>query len=153
MQRKGVASVVLLFLYNFMMEFIDFSIMVWNIRGAVNLRGKRHTKELVRKYRPSLFVLLETHAQFDRARVFWNRLGHEAIAIEEASIMQVEFGCSQLGETLVLVYTSPVRSVRILLWNQLESLRDAISIPWLIMGNFNEVLSPSKVRGGNFYIS
>lgn len=33
---------------------------MWNIRCACNMRGRRHTKDLVRKYRPSMFVLLKS---------------------------------------------------------------------------------------------
>lgn len=54
---RAVPCLVMLF----MMEFSDFSILVWNIRGAASSRGRRHVKDLVRKFKPSLFVLLETH--------------------------------------------------------------------------------------------
>lgn len=47
---------------SFLMDFADFKILVWNIRGVVNLEGRRHMWELVHKLKPSLFVLLETHA-------------------------------------------------------------------------------------------
>lgn len=52
-----------------------------------------------------------------------------------------------------LIYASPVPSTRALLWDQLESLRDNIVSSWLIMGDFNEILSSSEVRGGNFCVS
>lgn len=68
-----------------LMDFADIKILVWNIHGAMNLWGRRHTRELVHKLKPSLFVLLETHAQFDSAKVFWSRLGYVLVAIEEAS--------------------------------------------------------------------
>jgi hypothetical protein len=42
--------------------FKDFSVLSWNVRGAVNRGGKRHCKELVRNYLPTFsFLLLETH--------------------------------------------------------------------------------------------
>lgn len=75
MQTSQLVGSLFLLSFLFMMEFSDFSILVWNIRGAVSGRGRPHTKDLIRKYKPSMFVLLETHAQFEGARVFWRRLG------------------------------------------------------------------------------
>jgi len=49
-----------------MQLFNEFSILSWNIKGAVNSLGKRNYRDLVYKYQPSLFVILETHALFAR---------------------------------------------------------------------------------------
>jgi hypothetical protein len=45
-------------------EFLDLSILTWNIRGAVNREGKCQTRVLIRRYRPLLVAILETHCQF-----------------------------------------------------------------------------------------
>jgi hypothetical protein len=47
-----------------MIEFLDLSILTWNIRGAINREGKRQTRVLIRRYRPLLVAILETHCQF-----------------------------------------------------------------------------------------
>lgn len=36
-------------------------------------------------------------------------------------------------------------------WNYLISLRSKINHPWLLVGDFNEVLLPYEIIGGNFY--
>lgn len=60
-----------------MMEFQEFSIICWNIRGAISLDGKRYTRELVKKYKPSLVILVETHCTFSSVEKSWQNLGYE----------------------------------------------------------------------------
>ena len=48
------------------------------------------------------------------------------------------------------VYANPVPSVHRELWHFLKNRRSRIDKPWLILGDFNEVLLPSEVRGGVF---
>ncbi|KAF1892709.1 hypothetical protein Lal_00042598 [Lupinus albus] len=68
-----------------MIDFKDFSISSWNIRGAINKDGRCHAKDLVRKYKPSLIILMETHCQFISSKRFWNSLGYVESGIVEAS--------------------------------------------------------------------
>ena len=65
-------------------EFLDLSILTWNIMGVVNREGKRQTRVLIRRYRPLLVAILETYCQFGRVVNFWNSLGYEQCAISEA---------------------------------------------------------------------
>lgn len=55
--------------------------------------------------------------------------------------------------TCTAVYASPVPSVRETLWNYLIQLRNSVQHPWLLLGDFNEVLLPSEVEGGSFFLS
>nr|KYP62012.1 hypothetical protein KK1_016528 [Cajanus cajan] len=48
------------------------------------------------------------------------------------------------------IYASPVPRNREALWSYLREIRIRISTPWLLIGDFNEVLSPNEVRGGSF---
>ena len=66
------------------MEFKDFIIMAWNVRGTTNQVAHCHFKSLVRKYHPSLLILLKTHAIFEKAKLFWRKLGYNAIGMVEA---------------------------------------------------------------------
>lgn len=159
-----------------MISFQDFSILCWNVRGAVNTAGRRHTRELVRKHHPSIVMLMETHCTFSRAERFWNKLGYEAGAYFEAQghsggiWILVEKGrdftssvvdCFHQIVTISIkkgahiwwcsaVYASPIPSIRDQLWEHLGTLRALVQGPWLLMENFNEILLPSEVRGGTF---
>ena len=64
--------------------FKKFSVLSWNLRGAVNVAGKRVVRELVKRYNPDIFIILEPHCTFDRVSVFWNKLGYSPLAISEA---------------------------------------------------------------------
>lgn len=61
---------------------------------------------------------------------------------------EVEIGA--FSWTCSAVYASPTPVARELLWTHLASLRNTITKPWMVVGDFNEVLLPSEVRGGAF---
>lgn len=48
------------------------------------------------------------------------------------------------------IYASPIPSVRKLFWDYLVNPRSNIPDPWLLVGHFNEITSPSEVKGGSF---
>ena len=98
----------------FFQVYMDCSILVQNIRGAVGVRGKRRIRELVSLHNPSIVVLLETHTQFLTVEKFQEGLGFRLIAIEEAR------GFS--GGTWVLLKDAIVQYVVI------DSMTRAISI-------------------------
>lgn len=52
------------------MDFKNFSLLCWNIRGVINVVGRRHSRELIRQYRPSMVVLIETHSPFQKSENF-----------------------------------------------------------------------------------
>ncbi|XP_019434885.1 PREDICTED: uncharacterized protein LOC109341431 [Lupinus angustifolius] len=141
--------------------------------------GRRNVRDLIRKFLPYLVVLVETHCQFEDARVFWNDLGYQECdiveayghssgiwvlsCIDSASSYTCIDKCSQAISIRVhygmyswicsAVYTSPSWSMRELLWEHLANLWTLVVIPWLLLGDFNEVLLPFEVRGGNFIAS
>lgn len=118
---------------------------------------------------------METHTQFCNVQRFWHNLGYEPVAIEEArdhvggiwimasdtrvkySVIEthpqvvtisLEVGSSKWASSMV--YASPIPSSRDQLWSYLENLHARLSIPWLLIGDFNEIILPSEVRGGIF---
>ena len=58
--------------------------MCWNIRKAVSRVDKRHVKELVHHFHPSVFIILETHIAFADVEEFWKKLGYMLVGIFEA---------------------------------------------------------------------
>ena len=60
---------------------MDTTILSWNIRGAANKVGQRHLKELVKRFHPFVFIILETHIPFASVEMFWHRLGYNPVAI------------------------------------------------------------------------
>ncbi|KAF1881788.1 hypothetical protein Lal_00014538 [Lupinus albus] len=61
----------------------NFMNISWNIRGAINRNGRRHARELVINYNPSMVILQETHCQFKDDEIFWNGLCFQSCGIVE----------------------------------------------------------------------
>lgn len=55
---------------------------------------------------------------------------------------------SGLSFLLTSLYASPFFDRRKLLWDSLSSLGPSIILPWLILGDFNDISSASKKFGG-----
>ena len=67
----------------FPMEFREYSIMAWNVRGAFNKSSHVHMKNLVRGYNLTFLVIMKTHGVFESMRVFWGRLGFSPVSMVE----------------------------------------------------------------------
>ena len=60
-----------MFLFILSLLFMDsLNMIVWNIRGASNKLARVHCKELVRKFRPVFFIVVETHSLFQHLNYF-----------------------------------------------------------------------------------
>ncbi|KAK2378521.1 hypothetical protein QL285_066416 [Trifolium repens] len=49
------------------------------------------------------------------------------------------------------IYASPTPSLRNQCWDHLCDVHSRYEGPWVIIGDFNEIISPREQRGGNFY--
>lgn len=67
-----------------MIEFKDFTVLSWNIRGAASAEVKRHLRGQLLRYRPSLVFIMETHIQFSKVKNFWDNVGYVPVHIVEA---------------------------------------------------------------------
>ncbi|XP_057442323.1 uncharacterized protein LOC130734042 [Lotus japonicus] len=159
-----------------MIGFDDVKIMSWNIRGAMNEDGRRFVKDTVRYRKPDIIIIVEPRCQFNRVRSFWTSLGFTLQFISEATgfsggiwvlsneasnlsfrlwdmhsqIVSFEIWRANFSWICSAVYASPIPTNREVLWQHLAGLRGNISLPWLLVGDWNEVLHPHEVRGGDF---
>lgn len=158
------------------MDFNSFSILAWNIWGGAGARGKRRVKELICSFRSSLFAIFETHCSFESVSQFWTRAGYELCGVLEAvghqggiwvlapvdrsfTVQVVEVHAQAVSVSLshnyrswtcTAIYASPNPTLREELWSYFSGLRQRILNPWLAVGDFNEITSPSEVVGGDF---
>lgn len=51
---------------------------------------------------------------------------------------------------LTAIYGSPVPAAREGLWDYLGASRERHLASWMLIGDFNEILSPKEVKGGIF---
>ncbi|KAK7282258.1 hypothetical protein RIF29_10902 [Crotalaria pallida] len=146
-------------------------LLAWNIRGAVNKNGRRYAKELVLRHQPEIVVIMETHCSFAAACSFWSRLGFSKTGIVEArghsggiwvltrngsnfsfDVLDIFSHCVTFSIArgackwvCSTVYASPVATVRDNLWDHLVGMQSSIILPWLLIGDFNEILLPSEL--------
>lgn len=138
--------------------------------------GKRQTRDMVQKFKPSIVVIVETHCASARVEKFWNKLGFFLGACSKAQghsggiWILVDKGCNFIVSILDIhhqvltisvskgsslwccsaIYASPIPAVHENLWSHLGLLRQSITSPWLLIGDFNEILSPLEVSKGAF---
>src|ERR1044072_8223648 len=173
----GVLRVFPLLLISVLMiGFENFKIVSWNVRGALHENGKLAIRDIVRHKQPDVVILIETKCQFARARFFWNSLGFNPIFIQEArgfsggiwvllnnrsnvnfrvvdnheQVVTFELWRENVAWVCSAIYASPIPVNREILWRHLVHLRSFLLAPWMLLGDFNEILYPSEVRGGEF---
>ncbi|XP_019462952.1 PREDICTED: uncharacterized protein LOC109361876 [Lupinus angustifolius] len=159
-----------------MNDFKGCSILSWNIRGAINKDGRQHARYLVRMFKPLIIVLMKTHYQFSRAEYLWNSLGYVKSGIVEAvghargiwvllamdnvlctivvnscnQAISLKLQCSSKEWIFSAIYASSSSRDCELLWDYLLSFHSSVQLPWLLLGDFNEVFLSSEVRGDFF---
>ncbi|KAL3533572.1 hypothetical protein ACH5RR_007093 [Cinchona calisaya] len=148
--------------------------VIWNGRGVNKPRFKKTINDICELHNPHILVLIETKTKGYMAKKLSDTLGFSHVHIIDTigfaggiwmfwktdvqvevidsnfqsitSIVKSPSGISWLFTTL---YVSPIFAAREQLWNYLKKVKDIANVPWLIYGDFNEVLKPSEKRGGS----
>ncbi|XP_038688711.1 uncharacterized protein LOC119987879 [Tripterygium wilfordii] len=149
-------------------------ILAWNCLGLGNSRSVQALNHLVQRYNPHIIFLIETRLSIRKMEVAARKAGFvgciatsgvdgsTGLALlwrEGFSVQLKSFSNSHIdglthcvGETvswrLTGFYGSPIYQKRINSWNLLRRLRDCSSLPWLVLGDFNEILDSSEKSGG-----
>ncbi|KAK8451750.1 hypothetical protein SEVIR_6G260350v4 [Setaria viridis] len=148
------------------------SLFSLNCRGAGNASTVRELRDFITKFAPSILCILETQISkirvealagtlgFDRAFavgsegrsgglcIFWNNdldiniLGHSKYHID-ASVM----GIGDLPWRITTVYGEAQTNLRSQTWDTLKNICGTSTLPWLCLGDFNEVLRPEEHLG------
>ncbi|XP_075659168.1 uncharacterized protein LOC142629059 [Castanea sativa] len=113
------------------------NILLWNCRGALNPLFHVTLKNLIVTHSPSIVIITETRVGGERAKDITDRLPFDG-ALHADTI-----GYS--GGIWVLWKLEE----RKLLWKNLASIAPMHDLPWLMLGDFNEMLSSSDKLGGN----
>lgn len=148
--------------------------ILWNSKGAGNKNFRRHAIDMIQTYKPSIMAVVEPRISGATARKVLRSLrmpkshvaepegfdGGICLSWEE-SILSVDvlFSSSQMVHAFVqkpgsdnfllkILYDSPILENQRRLWSLLENLDRSLNLPWVVMGDFNDVLNSSQKRGG-----
>ncbi|XP_075658740.1 uncharacterized protein LOC142628551 [Castanea sativa] len=151
------------------------NIIAWNCRGALNPEFQNHVRELVQHHNPAMLIVMETRVGADRAKEITDRLPFDEaihtetigyagglwllwksdrvivkpLATTEQEIhVSVKVRPSDSECIFSAVYASPRFNERCVLWNNLVNVASLHSSPWIIAGDFNEVLADDEKYGG-----
>nr|KYP48705.1 Transposon TX1 uncharacterized [Cajanus cajan] len=78
---------------------------------------------------------------------------HGRVVESHPQAITIQLSSNGLTWCCTRVYGHPVPRVRDNLWVHLQALRNNISVPWLLLGDFNDILAPSEQRGGSFSVA
>lgn len=146
-------------------------ILAWNCRGLASTRAVRALLEVQKRERPDVLFLSETHLGMAKAENLRSRLGCDKFIIHESDgrsggllmlwnkeVVVNELNVSQYfidvtvgaGEEwrMTGIYGEPRWEHKDQTWNALRQLKNASSLPWLVLGDFNEILYNYEKEGG-----
>ncbi|XP_023926428.1 uncharacterized protein LOC112037832 [Quercus suber] len=157
-------------------QFVKMNILIWNCRGALNPDFKRRVFEMVVNHCPSITVITETRVGGSRAEkiiealpfdgfittetigyagglwILWRSEDAEVnllSAIEQEIHATIKVCASNLSWLFTVIYASPRLAEWGILWSNIEKVGQLHNLPWLMIGDFNEILGGEDKFGRN----
>lgn len=149
-------------------------ILSWNCRGLGNSRAVRALGDLVKSRKPNILFLIETLSTSDRIKKLSSKLGYDNVWIIDcigrsgglALLWDRSIQCSVFDSDInhidahILKNNTPVwrltgfygfseRSRRKDSWEFLKVLANKSSLPWCIVGDFNDMLKEEDRLGNH----
>ncbi|KAA3477739.1 reverse transcriptase [Gossypium australe] len=133
-------------------------ILSWNVRGLGQSRTVRRLKNKLRHIQPQIVFFIETKVtsrmmdSIRRRCGFANGIDVEATGSRGYSkshidaVVEEEDGAKTWRFTGF--YGEPVEQNRRTLWELLRGLQNGNNLPWLVVGDFNEILFSFEKQGG-----
>ena len=150
--------------------------IAWNCQGTGNKMFRDHAYELHHRHRPNMLIIIEPRIAKTRAQavidtfpythsyrvdptsysgsiwLLWNesptffveiitRSEHRIHALVKVHSPSVSF-------LLTAVYAPPQFHKRKLFWEYFQNLARHISLPWVLLGDFNDMISDDEKLGG-----
>jgi exonuclease III len=146
-------------------------ILAWNCQGLASARAVRALLHIQKREKPDVFFLSETHLGKEKAERLKRKLGCDHFIIHESdgrsggllmlwrkeTVIQCQ-GFSQYFIDVIIrgpqdwrltgVYGEPRWNHKHLTWEALRALHGRLDLPWLMVGDFNEILFHHEKEGG-----
>jgi hypothetical protein len=148
--------------------------LCWNCRGLGNPATVREVRVLTAKFAPAVLCLVETQLQNVRAEILAQSFGYDRsfavgssgrsgglviywndsikLEVKGYSRYHIDVNIDDLGPRpwrLTCVYGEAQVMERYKTWDTLCSIAGTSDLPWLVLGDFNEVLMQSEHEGVN----
>lgn len=148
-------------------------ILSWNVRGIGNNKCLRNCREMFRNYKPDVLSLLETRCdESSVAEAFGNKLGFQQVSllpsagfaggilvmwnesvnvqVIHSTFQVVHFMVSEnnLSWVLSCSYVQPHCQMKELFWEEMTSFAYNLNLPWVVIGDFNDIASSEEKSGG-----
>ena len=154
----------------------SMKMIAWNRQGAGSVTFRTHAYELYSRHRPDILIIVEpcivkgraqavintlpyTHSRrvnptgfFGGIWLLWNESTSFSVEIlthsDHSLHALVKVNLPPLTFLFTVVYASPNFAKRKIFWNYLENLVATISLPWVLLGDFNDMTSEDEKMGG-----
>lgn len=148
------------------------SLLAWNCRGVGNPATVQVLVDLIHDKRPKIVFLIETLIDKNKFQPIKMKLGFNGLFTvdnrghsgglallwkDDTEVTITGFSRNHIDATVSLegankwrftgFYGHPKRSRRHQSWKLLKHLANLSSLPWPLMGDFNDLLSQSEKRG------
>ena len=146
----------------------------WNCRGIGNPATARELRDLAKAYAPSILFIMKT--QIDKYRVenlryslgfdssfaikssgrigglglFWKN--DVSLDVKKYSKYHIDTIVTENGKEpwrMSFIYGEPNRSLRYRTWDIMKQMRSDTDLPWICIGDFNEILRREEQLGPN----
>ncbi|XP_050231894.1 uncharacterized protein LOC126680759 [Mercurialis annua] len=146
--------------------------LCWNVQGMGSPRTFKSLSEHVNKIKPNIVFLMETRSTTAKMELFRQKLNMASCfsidcegksgglallwqctgSVSIKSYSKFHIDCL-IEEKNVLwrftgIYGNPIASQRVHTWTLLNRLNDLYDVPWLVGGDFNEILCQEEKVGG-----
>ncbi|XP_074362176.1 uncharacterized protein LOC141702378 [Apium graveolens] len=144
----------------------------WNCRGLGNSRAVRALRDVVKSYNPSIVFLMETLSIKERIEKLRGKLGYDNQWVVDsigrggglALIWKNSVKCTVIGSgnnfidvsitnangsewRMTGFYGFPERARRKASWDLLKQLSGKSDLPWIVMGDFNDMINIEDRKG------
>ena len=143
------------------------NILVWNCRGALNPSFQTFVHNMTQTHCPTIMIITETKVSGSKAKEITDRLRFDGaihannigysgglwilwdstqVEVSKLSTMEQEIHAivkdlsSNASWLMSDIYARPKYAERRLLWDNLSKVAKLHALPWIIAGDFNEVL-------------